>query len=39
MNTLKTVAISIVGSVIFALAVRTGFQAEKEAGAVRSTAH
>ena len=31
MNMVKNIGIAIVGTVIFSLAVRTGFQAEKEA--------
>ena len=31
MNTLKNLAVGIIGTVILALAVRTGFQAGKEA--------
>ena len=35
MNTLKNVAVGIISTMIFALAIRTGFQADKEAGAAR----
>ncbi len=35
MNTLKNVAVGIISTMIFALAIRTGFHADKEAGAAR----
>ncbi len=35
MNTLKNVAAGIISTMIFALAMRTGFRADKEAGAAR----
>jgi hypothetical protein len=31
MNTLKNIAVGIIGTLVFALAVRTGVQAEQEA--------
>ncbi len=35
MHTLKNIAVGIISTLLFALAVRTGFQADKETGAAR----
>ncbi len=39
MNTLKHIAVGIIGTVIFALAMRTGVQAEQEARSTYTATH